>query len=278
MYSTCTPWAGPSDLCEPCSDFSISQPLLNNCLQAASDILFSLSGRQFAGVCQDTVRPEGRFVTPDHGRPIRAGVWGYGYQPAAGGYIGGDWGMPLCNRSERSACTALPEITLGVYPLTEIVQIKIDGAVIDPGTYDIADNKYLVRTAPNVSAESQSKGWPCCNDMALPDTEIGTWSVTFNYGMPPPVSGVMACAELACQLVLASTPSTVGSCKLLTRVTQITRQGLTAVVADPLAFLKDGKTGLTLCDMFLTQVNPHGLRRRSTVSSPDIGRRVRRVG
>ena len=77
-------------------------------------------------------------------------------------------------------------------------------------------------------------------------------------------------------MYLATNAATVGECRLPRRVTQITRQGVTAMVLDPMSFLNEGKTGLYLCDAFLAAVNPGKLRRRATLASPDISRRVRR--
>lgn len=274
--STCSPWATIADLCPPCDSGDYDEQTMAGHLQVASDILFHLSGRQFAGSCQDVARPCARSLVMDHGRPFHGGFGGAGYYP--GPWLGGDYsqyGFCSCNRTERSGCSSVPEITLGVYPLTGIVEVKIDGAVVDPTTYRIDDNRWLVRTT---DSNGQPLGWPCCQDAQKDSSQPGTWEVTFTYGTPAPPGGVRACAELACQLALACDPSKAGSCSLPQRVTQVTRQGMTAIVLDPFAFLDKGKTGLFGVDLWLESINPTGLRRRSIVSSPDISKRVRRAG
>lgn len=285
--STCAPWALPADvkLADPTS---LDPDNLLDCLQAASDVLYALSGSRFSGGCQDTVRPCARMVNRDHGRPIGqswpGAAWGgFGYWPGGWGSAGfSRWGWCTCNQEEQPGGNALPSVDLGVWPLTGIVVIYQDGAVVEPTTYEIQDNRHLVRLADPTTTPPYAKnpGWPCCQRLDLPGGlggQPGTWQVTFTYGIAPPPSGKLACAELGYQLYLATTPARVGECRLPSRVTHITRQGVSAVVLDPMSFIDQGKTGLYQCDSFLEAVNPGNLRRRATVSTPDIGRRVRRT-
>lgn len=287
---TCSPWALPTDvhLTDPTG---LDTTILADCLQAASDILFSLSGSRFAGVCQDTVRPSARMVNRDHGRPVGQSFpgadWGgFGYW--SGGFNGSGysrWGWCTCNQEEQPGGNVLPSIDLGVFPLISIVEVLQNGIVLDPSTYEIEDNRHLVRLADGTTnpAYTRNPGWPCCQRMDIPASAPNTgstptaWQVTFTYGIMPPTAGIMACAELGYQLYLATNAATVGECRLPRRVTQIARQGVTAMVLDPMSFLDQGKTGLYQCDSFLSAVNPGALRRRATVMSPDIGRRVRRT-
>jgi hypothetical protein len=52
-------------------------------------------------------------------------------------------------------------------------------------------------------------------------------------------------------------------------VTQLVRQGVTISIPDFGQFLLHGKTGLYLCDMFLTSENPKALRQRARVYDVD---------
>lgn len=276
---TCSPWATASDVCDPCNDYTIDAILLDNALQAASDILYALSGRQWAGVCQDTVRPCARSLAMDHGRPFRMGIpfGAVGFYPGpyyAGGGGFSPWGWCTCNRTERAGCHTTPEITLGGYPVTSIVQVKQDGVVLDPSTYQVDDHRYLIRMAD--PATQQNPGWPCCQRMDLDTDQPDTWEVTYTYGVPPPMAGVTAAAYLGCQLALMCNPDTIDRCQLPQRVTNINRQGVSMVVLDPMQFIDKGRTGIYLIDLFLEAANPGRLTRPSVVMSPDIGRRVRR--
>lgn len=242
--SVCSPWATTDDVCSPCDDYSFAAGLLDDSLLIASDVLFELSGRQFAGCCQDTVRPDlACLCGPD--------------------------------RWQHCRCGGLSEVSLGGYPVTAIDEVLVDGTVLDPSEYRIDDYRWLVRLP---DPEGRSQRWPCCQAAGQPTTEVGTWEVTFTYGTPPPPAGVRAAADLACQLALSCQPETIESCTLPQRVTSITRQGVTAVLLDPFDFLDDGKTGIYSVDLFLRTYNPAKLRCRAAVFSPDLDRAARRAG
>lgn len=276
-------WAGLTDICEPCLTHAadIDEDVLLTSLTIASTLLYGLSGSRWPGICSDTVRPCARSLAVDYGRPIRPPYpFGgpYGYWPAAGlGNWQPSWGMCMCNRTQRSGCTTIPEIQLGASPIIEgSVVVTMDGSVVDPSTYRVDDGRWLVRLADITT--TNNPGWPCCQRMDLPLTEKSTWGVAFNYGSLPDEGGIRAAATLGCQLALAASPKTVGSCRLPQRVQQITRQGVTAIVLDPWKFLDKGQVGLYEVDLWLENVNPGHLRRAAHVISPDIGRRVRRTG
>lgn len=259
--SVCTPWATTADVdqCEPCETYDQDLSLLEDMLAVASDALFHLSGHQFAGTCQDTVRPCGCSA---------GGGPAYWSRDRACG----------CRSGRACGCTTVHEISLGVFPLTSIVSVIVDGAALGADRYRIDDNRWLVRLP---DADGSNPGWPHCQRMDLDTTEDETFAVTFTYGMPPPVGGVRAAASLACQLSLACQPDTVDRCRLPQRVRSITRAGVSmdmAVVLDPLELFREGRTGLVEVDLWLASVNPHGVRRRATVHSPDVFRGVRRAG
>lgn len=243
--STCLPWATADDVCSPCDDYDLDQVQLELNLQAASDVLFELSGRQFAGECEETVRPCGR----------RCGAQG------------------CCGRRPCRSCGQLSQIRLGGWPLRSIVEVIVDGEVLSSLRYRIDDDRWLVRLP---DADGSNPGWPTCQRMELASTELDTFEVTYTYGQDPPSLGVAAAAELACELTLACQPETIGECRLPQRVQSITRQGVTTVMLNPAEMFKNG-VGLPMSDLFLATYNPNKLRRRATVWSPDIGRAVRRI-
>lgn len=267
----CAPWATLNDVPENVRD-TVPPLDLERALLAASNELFWLSGRQFPGECEDYVRPSARHATPDHGRPIRTGG-GYGsWFP--GPYGGTDWVWGFCGCSvDETGCASIPSIRLDSYPLLQtdpIIEVKVDGAVLDPAAYRVDDDRSLVRTDGN--------GWPCCQDVRLPDTEPGTFSVRFRHGLVPVEPGPMACVELGYQFALAFNPTTMGNCALPPHVQNLVRQGATVALVDPLALIKDGFLGLFLCDRFIKATNPYGIDRPARVLSPDLPRRVRHTG
>lgn len=280
IFGVCYPWAEPADIPNQTVVAQMDPDVVTNSLLMASNVLYFLSAKQFAGSCEDTVRPCARILGVDHGRPIRNGMpWWNGIGGSLVGYyigIGSGQGWCLFNQVEEPDGNLLPSINLGVYPLTGISYITIDGEVIDPTTYRIDNWRSLVRLADPVT--TTNPGWPYQQRMDLTPDQPGTFEIQFAYGNVPDQGGVMACAELGYQIALSQSPNLSATCQLPARVRQITRQGVSAMVLDPMDFLDRGKTGLLLCDYWLSAVNKYGLTRRARVLSPDIGPRVRHTG
>lgn len=233
LRNACSVWATEDDVsCDP-DDFSGT--VLEDSLAMATDVLFMLSGRQFPGSCQDTVRP-------------------------------------VHDCCSRKRCGGVSEISLGVSPITSIVSVKVDGETLDSDRYRIDDFATLVRLP---DADGGSASWPCCQDMELDSSEEDTFEVTFTYGTFPPQMGVVAAAQLGCEIAKAQTAGM--DCNLPQRTQNVTRQGVSISLIDPNDFLENGMTGLYLCDLFLQSYNPHKLSRPPGIMSPDIPS-SRRVG
>lgn len=261
----CEPWVQPLDVfaCGTCADIDEAArdyDLAARCVASASEVLYQLSGRQFPGVCTDTVRPCRRSYSWSLPR------WWLDRYPQAADW----WGDCTCGApNPRSCgCSTLDEVTLGASPVLAITRVRVDGATLASSAYRIDDHRYLVRI--------DGQSWPSCQDLtADPATDTDTWDVTFMYGQPVPQSGRDAAAALACELYQSAKG---GACKLPTRVQTITRQGVTVALLDPFDFLEKGKVGVYVVDLFLKAYNPKGRRRRGRIASPDVARRVRRAG
>ena len=111
----------------------------------------------------------------------------------------------------------------------------------------------------SVNPLRRSSGWPVCGDSTV---------ITDQYGTPPPQGGVQATVRLATEFArdLYGLPG----CELPSRVTSITREGVTMTVLDPQEFLNQGRTGLVAVDMWLVAVNPKSRTQRAQLWSPDI--------
>jgi hypothetical protein len=272
----CSPWADTADVCAPCADYEADQALLEKKLLVASELLFAWSGHQYPGVCSDIVRPCARYDGSDVGmRSSWGGTGGWGYGFGGAGLWQSSWGFCSCNRTRRSGCQSIPEITLGAYPVIAVSEVKVDGAALDASRYRVDDDRWLVRLP---DADGSRPGFPCCQDMVLPDTEENTFFVAFTYGQVPPLAGVAAAAALGCELTLACDPETASECRLDWRVQSITRQGVSEVLIIGRNFREHIELAIPEVGMFLAAANPNGIERRATVMSPDIGRRVRRTG
>ena len=164
-------------------------------------------------------------------------------------------------RAITCGCADIPEISLGSN-VHSIVEVKVDGAVLPNTAYRVDSNRLLVRT--------DGQPWPTCQDIALPDTAIGTWSVTYRRGNAPDRAGQLAVTTLAVEIFKACQGDK--KCGLPARVTSVVREGVTYDLLDDLSVFERGRTGLPRVDMWLAAVNPFSVRSTLAVYSPDTVR------
>ena len=248
----CSPWITGDDVAACCNVETSSGALFDQAAEAASDLLFELSARIYAGECG-----------PRTVRPWCDSCW-CGYQILSRGYVIGPWdyGYPLylCDSCLIACSPSL--IKLAGVPVREIDEVLIDGDVVDPSLYTIWNDRYLKRL--------DSAHWPMAQNLTLSDTEDHTFSITYTYGADPPELGQMAAAQLGCQ-IYASCPDGSGECVLPAGTTRVIQQN---VVEEKLAFTQWAfqagrwQTGLGLVDMFLNAYNPAGIKRRPTFWRP----------
>lgn len=229
-------------------------------VQAATEIVWALSGRQF-GTCQVTLRPCRRECYNDQWWSSSGSIW-YGGITSPWGYPyagpNGYWFDLSCGScSGTCSCSEVSEVILPS-PVYSIVNVKMDGTPMATGAYRVDNNRLLVRL--------DGQRWPRCNNLAVNDDQPGSWSVTALYGEPVPVGGQLAVGELACEFLRAMAGE---DCRLPAGVQSIARQGVTINFPDAGEFLKEGRTGFDLVDRFLAAVNPHHLSQRSRVYSVD---------
>lgn len=110
--------------------------------------------------------------------------------------------------------------------------------------------------------------WPLCQDMSAAEGEPNTFTVKYHRGLPIPSAGERSLAQLACELFLACIGD--DCCALPSRVTSLTREGVTMAMLDPMEFISIGKTGLYSVDLWLQSVNPKAAPRRGAILSPDM--------
>lgn len=270
IYTHTVPWCSAGDVARASG---ISTPIdggdLLDAAVMASELLFELSGRLFS-VHRETVRPCrstcGCWTGGSFANGIPPGLLSWGAWGLATGFWG--WGWDGCD--DQIGCDPLPTLELSGAPVQEINQVKVDGNVLSPTLYRLDEYDELVRT--------DGVWWPSCQNMALPDTAAGTWSVDYTWGAPPPTIGARAAAQLAAELYASLAG---GKCSLPLAATMITRQGVRIDRTLAGAFAKAAKDGggfgLTLVDAFLATYNPEGLTEQPSVWSPDVQREPRRV-
>jgi len=286
VLGPCRTWINGADIAVLCNaDPEADAQQLDAVAVESSMLMWELSGRQFSGLCERTVRPCADPQTNCWPYNWGQGIypwWGFGFGWGWGWYgppmgLGGNQSGPLCG------CKPLSRVKLAGYPVREIVEVKIDGVVL-PATdtngnpnYRLDGWTWLTRMDdPTDTSATGTRRWPACQDLSLDDTQPGTFSVDYRYGNDPPPLGVEAARQFACELFAALTG---GECKIPDRVVKVVRQGLTQERLSPLApQLRSGQTGLLAVDAFLASVNPSGLRRRPAVYSPDVMTYAPRLG
>ena len=266
--SVCSPWIHAGDVLaqvEAVTSTTLSAAEAADIAISISEILYKFSGGQFSGNCgPETVRPFARPTDQDSRGLAHLNGWLGSWGMCS------SYGMAASGVASHYGCSKPPEIELGVYPVTSIVSVKIDGVVIPASEYYIQDFKQLIRMRPIPPlTPTERYGWPTCNRLDLPDTEPGTMSISFMYGTPPPASGVRAAKALAKQMALQqlNLPN-----ELPSRTTSIARQGVTATVLDIIDYVAAGRTGIYAVDSFIRAYNPSGTTRPALVWSPDTGR------
>lgn len=87
--------------------------------------------------------------------------------------------------------------------------------------------------------------------------------LTLEVGQNPPPMGRSAAAALAAEMLRGDPRYEAlgaGDSRPASRLTTITRQGVTMTFADPAALMRNGLTGVYAVDLFLQAVNPTGAR------------------
>lgn len=266
----CSAWTTSEDVADCCaadgSDVSVFDPSVI----AASELLYAYSGKRFAGTCERRVRPCSTQTCAGPWRHWDGGAWNWATYEGGGRVTMGS----------GCGCRALSRVPLAGF-VREVLEVTIDGAIVDPNTYRVDERFWLSRVRDPADFDTPLY-WPACQDMDKPETEDGTFSVLYTYGVDPPVAGQLAARELACAVykTCAAGGATSGDCPLPNGVVKIVRQNVTIELSPFAAWGQaDGvwRTGMPLVDAFLNAYNPTGARRRASVWSPDTPRFPRPV-
>lgn len=237
---TCLPMVHPGE--------TAKEAALQASLDTAVGVLWRLTGRVY-GQCAVTARP----CPPERDVTVTAFLGaGFGWVPVLDA---GTW------RNERicqpEGCTSIgPSAAVLPGPVSEIVEVAVDGTVIDPASY---------RLEGDVLYRAGGHPWPR-QDLSRPAGEPGTWIVTYRRGAPPPAGAARMAALLATEFFNACTG---GKCRVPRRVQTVTRRGYTFARPDPSEIYDNNATGLTEVDMWINSLNPAGLDQPTLVLSPD---------
>jgi hypothetical protein len=268
QFGPCQPWIDCGDVRDACPDAEGDDDVLDGIAAMASQVMFEISGRQFTGNCERTVRPCENLGNTCWGLNPWYGWTGW---PWAWTWDGVTWGW-YDSMGCHCGCNAVSRVLLPGFPVTEITEVKIGGVVQSASTYRLDEWQFLTRMRDPLEPDIPLF-WPSCQVLDLDDTEPGTWSVSYRSGIPAPLAGKAAAAALACELLPGA------DCKLPSGAIRIVRQGVTIDRLTPLAeMLRKGATGIAQIDTFIAAYNPSGLRRRPAIWSPDGPKYARPVG
>lgn len=246
-------WTIPDPLC--CTDAWDATPpqVQADAREYASLVLWAATGRVF-GLCEVTVKPCGMKRCPDG----LGEFWGYDW---SGGtwvpYVfNGQWFNCAC----PAACCCDPKCQVRLMgPVEDIVEVLIGGIAVDPNTYFVDDNHWLVRVTPDC--------WPTCADMDSLDGD-NTFTVTYTRGQAVPTTLLRAASTLACEWAKACLGD--DTCRLSNRVTSVARQGITIDMVSPDDLLESGLTGLWEVDTVIRALNPYQNKARLRVFAPEL--------
>lgn len=208
------------------------------------------------GGCPRTVRPCAASCASSYG------LSGPGFSPQV---WAGEWVNNGCVCGPAGCgCSALSEVILPP-PVGGVTEVVVDGQVVPPTAYRIHEGNRLVRV--------DGKSWPTCQDLALDETEVGTFAVTYTPGYPVDALGMVAMAVLTTEFAKALCGDK--KCRLPSGVTSLTRAGITMEFGSDT--FPNQRTGIREVDIFVQRWNPFGLRTAPRVLTPDIhkGRVVR---
>lgn len=232
-----------------CSDWeTYPEAVRDSAIAMASLFLWAATGRRF-GVCPVTVYPSQSKGSPMlyQAYPVWPGSSG---GTVSGPFLfGGKWfNSGTCDSCCNSGGCAI--VLRG--PVVDVREVLVDGEVVSPSAYrvDASRGVYLL-------VRSDGQCWPTCND--------GSFEVTYGMGQEIPVALLVATALLACEYAKGLTG---GPCKLPSRMTRLSRQGIDVEV-EPVGG-DDGRTGIRQVDDVIQALNPSKRQRPTVILSPDL--------
>jgi hypothetical protein len=221
-------------------------------LSLASATLRRLTGNRVGG-CPVTVRP----CKPSQCRGYGMYLSVYG-RPGFYPYLDAGRWVNSCGH-HNCECTYVCSVGLPG-PVGRVDQVKVDGDIIDPSRYRVEGARLVAILEPGEDC------WmPAVQSLNLPDSEPGTFSVTYLNAYPVDSLGAYAAGVLANEYAKACSGK---KCRLPSNVTNVTRQGVAMEMVT--GAFPNGQTGIREVDSFITLWNPGGLRQGASVWFPGM--------
>lgn len=185
----CTPWE--FELCCPDVDLNADPDLVAAAKQAATDYVYELTGRRFNGDCTSSFMP------------------------------------PCICRCSPCACEwerlDLRDYVGYAHERLRDLIVTVDGVVVPAaGNWEFTDNRWLTPLNGGLL-----RPWPKQSLNAVAGT-VGTWSITYTYGLHPTPLALNAAADTACEILRACLDL---PCDVPRNATAVTRDGVTVKLA-----------------------------------------------
>ena len=149
----------------------------------------------------------------------------------------------------QTRCAPLSEVDIPG-PVGYIDSVLVDGEPLDLESGDFRlDNGHLL-----VWQGDGPSPFPETQDLNKPDTEPGTWSITYSRSYPVQNDARLAVAYLAMEFARACQPRK--KCALPRGVTSVVRNGVTFTVE--VGLFPNGLTGIDIVDAFILKWAPAG--------------------
>lgn len=174
-----------------------------------------------------------------------------------------------CDCVSGACCCSVNRLDLGLWPVTSLDRVRIDGVDQPLANFHIDEFHYLVRSGPQ-------DPWPYCSNLwaetggAYDTADDGyVFEVDVTYGIEVPGMLERAARLLACELL---NDACAGQCKLPERVTSVSRRGLSVEVASTQDLLDRKMTGIYAIDLAIQTLNPNRMQSPSFVWTPQLER------
>lgn len=215
-------WLSASDTDDPTSEFT------EGAIALASFVLYHLTGEKYTGVTTSTDAYQTQYFDNTQRPMIVNGV--------------------ISNYPAHAQ--GLRNLRLRNQPVHSVQSIVTNGVTMDPESYSLRNNAYLVQNNGGVWALNS-------HDML----------VTYTHGTPIPRAGKLCAVRLANELIHAGKDD--GECTLPERVQSVTRQGMSFAILDPQDFIQNGKVGIPMIDYFIQAANPGKAKKKAKIFSVD---------
>ena len=230
LYCEVYPYVSPSELCcKAAEEMEPDDDRILDAIDDASMVVYYLTGKQFGGTCQATVRP-GCLSSGCH-------------------------------------CGCTPnQVNIGLWPVTDLISVRYDGTLYTgtalTDTFHINEYRYLARN--DGEAFLTGNQWAVAGGSEDTVDNGHTFEITVSYGLSAPRLIKRAVKALACRWIEQCCGQT-GPCKLPERTTSVSRSGISMDIASATDLLAKGRTGIYEVDLAVQVFNPSALQSPSFV-------------